>query len=110
MNQAETDEMFRDRKPCWLVWVVLKSGHTALRAVCLSKGVADHYEKYIQATQQVERVMVEESRTNHLYFGMLETPPNPDAVKAALKRARTEYAKKPKSRRKPQPSSGGEGE
>lgn len=87
------DECFKDRRPCWLLWVILPSGHTALRAVCLSRPVADRYEKYIKATQKVERVMVEESRTNHLYFGAFEKGQtvDPKDVKKALAAARREY-------------------
>lgn len=92
MKKKKVDEVFAGRKPCWLLWVLLPSGHTVLRAVCLSKSVADHYEKYIKATQKVERVLVEESRTNHLYFGAFEKDyPDPDKVKEALARAREEY-------------------
>jgi hypothetical protein len=94
MSAKEVD-IFKDRMPCWLIWVILPSGHTALRAVCMSKAVADRYEEYIKQTQKVERVMVEESRTNHLYFGMHDKGQivDPKDVKKALARARVEYAK-----------------
>lgn len=96
------DECFKDRRPCWLLWVILPSGHTALRAVCLSKAVADRYETYIKETQKVERVMVEESRTNHLYFGAFDKGQtvDPKDVLAALARARTEFAKTGRKRKK----------
>lgn len=90
------DEVFEGRKPCWLIWAILPSGHTALRAVCLSKSVADRYEKYILNTQNVERVMVEPSLTNHLYFGVYEKGQtvDPAEVKKALAGARRDYAKR----------------
>lgn len=87
------DEAFAGRMPCWLIWVILPTGHQALRAVCLSKSVADRYEEYIKETQKVERVMVEESRTNHLYFGAFEKGQtvDPKDVLKALAAARKEY-------------------
>lgn len=89
------ENIFKGRVKCWLIWVILPSGHTALRAVCLSKVVADRYEDYIKQTQKIERVMVEESRTNHLYFGAFEKGQtvDPKDVLAALARARVEFAK-----------------
>ncbi len=94
------DAIFKGRKKCWLIWVILPSGHTALRAVTLSKVVADRYEDYIKNTQKIERVMVEESLTNHLYFGAFDKGQtvDPKDVVKALARARVEYAKtrKPK--------------
>jgi hypothetical protein len=93
------DEIFEGRKPCWLIWVILPSGHTTLRAVCLSKSVADKYEKYILAIGKIERVMVEESMTNHLYFGAFEKGQtvDPKDVRKALDAARADFNSRPAS-------------
>lgn len=95
------DVLDLERRPCWLIWVLLSSGKQALRAVCLSKKVADAYVEYAGKLPKVERVFAEESRTDHLYFGMFELGQRDQKdIKAALKAARKEYRRQTRKTRK----------
>jgi hypothetical protein len=86
-------ELKLERRKCWLIWVILSSGTQALRAVCLSREVADAYVEYAKKLPKVERVMAEPSITDHLYFGAFEFgAQSVKDIKAALKRAKAEYS------------------
>lgn len=85
-----------DRYPIWLVWVILPSGYTALRATCTTEATARRYEKYCLKALKVSRVMVEKSLTDHLYFGALQDGlPKKKDILAALKKAGEDYRRKP---------------
>lgn len=72
----------------------MKSGSTVLRAVTTQKELAHMYRDTATKERSVARAMVEESRLNHLYFGMFDKKiPNAMSVKRALAAARKDFNK-----------------
>lgn len=90
-----------EHPPGWLIWALMRSGASVLRAICTTEALALMYQVYLKDSDaNVERVIVEESRMNHLYFGLFEKGPlaDPKNVRAALKSARN-AARKQESKR-----------
>jgi hypothetical protein len=82
------------QRPGWLVWAIRPNGATVLRAICTTEQCAKHYKEYLLKAEGAERVYIEGSRLNHLYFGIMERGgPDPKKVKAALAAARKVYRK-----------------
>lgn len=83
---------FPKQIPGWLVWSGNKDGSTALRAVDTTEKMAKLHEKAIISEGRAERVFIERTRLNHLYFGMFEHgAPDPEKVKKALADARKKH-------------------
>ena len=97
MKKNKQAELVTERRPCWIIWAILSSGHQVIKAICLSEPVAEAYTKYVTKLPKVERVLAEKSLTDHLYFGLMEKGPimDPASVKKALAKAREAYRSKP---------------
>ena len=59
-------------RPCWLVWVLERSGETTLRAVDLTAEIAERHRLALVAEERYVRVYVESSLANHLYGGLID--------------------------------------
>lgn len=85
---------FPAKKPCWLIWCLMPSGQQILRAIDTTATMAKLHKKAIVNEGKADRIFIEKSELNHLYFGVFDMKGFKAAISSALSVAREEWKKK----------------